>query len=57
MNSKVSEQKVVESTEAQARPIRRTFSQEYKRQVLKEADACAHGGCVAASRGPVLVSS
>jgi transposase-like protein len=34
------------STEVLAKPERRTFSAEYKQQILNEADACCTPGCI-----------
>ena len=31
------------STKVRQRPVRRTFSAEYKRKILEELDACKHG--------------
>ena len=39
---------VVEDVQVAAKPRRRTFTAEYKRRILKEADACTTAGAVGA---------
>lgn len=39
---------VVEDVQVAAKPKRRTYTAEYKRRILKEADACATPGAVGA---------
>jgi transposase-like protein len=43
--------------EVSAKPARRQFTAEYKRRILKEADACGPGGIVALLRREGLYSS
>jgi transposase len=47
----------VPDPEVSAKPARRRFTAEYKRRILKEADACGPGGIVALLRREGLYSS
>lgn len=42
---------VAENVQVAAKPRRRTYTAEYKRRILKEADACTAPGAIGVSSG------
>lgn len=53
----VAEGQPIPNPEVMARPIRRLFTVDYKRRILREADACGPGGIAALLRREGLYSS